>query len=242
LAQNIYDTPDFFEGYSRLRRSLHGLDGAPEWPAIQAMLPDIAGARLVDLGCGFGWFARWAAAQGAASVLGLDLSQNMLDRARRDTASPIVRYAVCDLEHLDLPADSFDLAYSSLAFHYIEDFGRLARNVFQAIVQGGHFVFTIEHPIYMAPAHPGWQIGPDGHKTWPVDRYAIEGTRTTDWLAKGVIKHHRTIGTTLNTLIGVGFTVRHVEEWRPTDEQIAACPALTEELERPMILLVSCRK
>ncbi len=201
MAQNIYDTPDFFDGYSRLCRSIHGLDGAPEWPAIQAALPDIKGARIVDLGCGFGWFARWAAAQGAASILGLDLSNNMLARARGDTMSPNVRYAIADLEHLDLPADAFDLAYSSLAFHYVEDFARLAGSVFRAVVQGGHFVFTIEHPIYMAPTHPGWHVDPDGRKTWPVDHYAIEGARTTDWLAKGVIKHHRTIATTLNTLI-----------------------------------------
>jgi SAM-dependent methyltransferase len=242
LAQNIYDTPDFFEGYSRLRRSIQGLNGAPEWPAVQTLLPSIKDARIVDLGCGFGWFARWAATQGADFVLGLDLSENMLARARHDTPHPAVRYAIADLEHLDLPAESFDLAYSSLAFHYIEDFRRLSGSVYWAVVPGGHFVFTIEHPIYMAPTHPGWHVGADGRKTWPVDGYTIEGIRTTDWLAKGVIKWHRTVATTLNTLIGVGFTIRHVEEWRPTDEQVAALPALAEELERPMILLVSCRK
>ncbi|HVY17479.1 MAG TPA: class I SAM-dependent methyltransferase [Rhodopila sp.] len=242
MAQNIYDTPDFFTAYSQLRRSVHGLDGAPEWPAIRAVLPPLRAARVVDLGCGFGWFARWAAAAGAASVLGLDLSDNMLARARQETAGTAVRYAKADLEHLDLPASSFDLAYSSLTFHYVEDFGRLVRTVFQALRTDGHFVFTIEHPIYMAPTHPGWRLDEAGRRTWPVDRYAIEGVRTTDWLAKGVVKHHRTIGTTLNTLIGAGFTIRHVEEWRPTDEQLAALPALKEELERPMILLVSCRR
>ena len=36
------------------------------------------GLRVVDLGCGFGWFCRWAREHGAASVLGLDVSENML--------------------------------------------------------------------------------------------------------------------------------------------------------------------
>ena len=40
-----------------------------------------AGSRVLDLGCGMGWFCRWAAENGAASVLGIDLSSNMLDRA-----------------------------------------------------------------------------------------------------------------------------------------------------------------
>ena len=56
MARNIYDTPDFFAGYSGLNRSLHGLDGAPEWPSIQAMPPDLRGKRVVDLGCGFSRF------------------------------------------------------------------------------------------------------------------------------------------------------------------------------------------
>src|SRR3546814_13707297 len=50
MAQNIYDRPDFFAGYCRLERSRRGLDGAPEWPAVRALLPDLAGRRVLDLG------------------------------------------------------------------------------------------------------------------------------------------------------------------------------------------------
>ena len=112
----------------------------------------------------------------------------------------------------------------------------------RALSVGGHFVFSTEHPIYMAPTRPGWTIDAEGHKTWPVDQYLVEGPRSTDWLAKGVVKHHRTLGTTLNALIQSGFTIEHVEEFRPTDAQIAAKPELAEELERPMFLLVSARR
>ena len=65
IAQNIYDNPDFFAGYSQLPRQVRGLDGAPEWPAIRAMLPALSGKRVVDLGCGFGWASRWMREQGA---------------------------------------------------------------------------------------------------------------------------------------------------------------------------------
>lgn len=242
MAQNIYDKSEFFAGYSQLNRSVHGLDGAPEWPSIRAVLPDLSGKRVVDLGCGFGWFARWAREHEAASVLGLDLSENMIARARADTADPNIEYALAHLEKLELPAASFDFAYSSLAFHYIEDFGRLVQTVHRALVAGAHFVFTIEHPIFMAPAHPGWSLDADGNRTWPVNRYAVEGPRETDWFAKGVIKQHRTIGTTLNTLIGAGFAIRHVEEWSPTAGQLAANPGLADELERPMMMLVAVQR
>jgi SAM-dependent methyltransferase len=241
MAQNIYDSPEFYAGYAQLPRSVEGLDGAPEWPALRVLLPDIRDRKVVDLGCGYGWFCRWAHEQGAAQVLGLDVSEKMLAKAKA-TSDPRITYAGADLEALELPGASFDLAYSSLAFHYIEDLDRLFATIHRALAPGGYFVFSIEHPIYMAPARPRWVTGADGSEIWPLDGYLAEGPRTTDWLAKGVLKHHRTIGTTLNSLIRQGFTIFHVEEWGPTDAQIAAHPEWAKERDRPMFLLIGARR
>lgn len=242
MAQNIYDKPEFFAGYSQLPRSVHGLAGAPEWPAVQSLLPALHGKRIVDLGCGFGWFARWARSHGAHSVLGLDLSEKMLARAKAETADAAIRYERADLETLELPEQAFDLAYSSLAFHYIADFARLTAMVFRALTAGSQLVFTIEHPIYMASMQANWLTHADGKRAWPVDHYAVEGERRTDWLAEGVVKHHRRMATTLNTLIETGFVIRRVIEWSPNPAQLAAQPALAEEMERPMMLLVAADK
>jgi SAM-dependent methyltransferase len=242
MAQNIYDNPEFFAGYSQLPRQVHGLDGAPEWPAIRAMLPDMVGKRVLDLGCGFGWASRWMRGQGAASVVGLDLSENMIRRAKADTIDPRIEYRLADVENVELPPDAFDLAYSALTFHYIRDFQRLVAMLHNALVPGGRLVFTIEHPIFMAAARPHWTTDEDGHRTWLVNHYSDEGERRTDWFTKGVLKHHRKIDTTLNTLIRTGFTIFAVEEFAPSAEQIRADPELKEELERPMMLLVSAQK
>jgi SAM-dependent methyltransferase len=240
MTQNIYDDPAFFEAYSRLERSVEGLDGAAEWPAMRALLPDLRGLRIVDLGCGYGWFCRFAREQGAARVLGLDVSERMLARARADTADPGIDYVRADMERLALPAGaSFDLAYSSLALHYVENLAGLLAEVHRALVPGGRLVFSVEHPIFTAPAHPGWRVAADGRRTWPVDGYLAEGPRTTEWLAPGVVKQHRTLGTILNLLIGLGFAPAHVEEWGPTEAQVAARPEWAEERERPPFLLVA---
>lgn len=98
MTQNIYDTEVFFEGYSKMGRSVEGLAGAPEWPALQAMLPSMPGLKVVDLGCGYGWFSRWAQEQGAEQVLGLDVSQKMLARAKEMTSSSAITYGIADLE------------------------------------------------------------------------------------------------------------------------------------------------
>src|SRR6266545_530695 len=124
MAQNIYDNEEFFEGYSRLPRSVEGLDGAPEWPALRALLPDLRGLDVLDLGCGFGWFCRWARGQGAAHVLGIDVSERMLARSRATTLDTAISYTRADMEHLELSAASFNLVYSSLALHYVEDLNR----------------------------------------------------------------------------------------------------------------------
>ncbi|HKX01711.1 MAG TPA: SAM-dependent methyltransferase, partial [Methylomirabilota bacterium] len=81
-----------------------------------------------------------------------------------------------------------------------------------------------------------------GRPTWPVSGYLDEGPRATDWLAAGVIKQHRTIATYVNLLIRAGFSISHVEEWGPTEEQVAAHPEWANERQRPPFLLLAARR
>ncbi|MGD9892017.1 MAG: class I SAM-dependent methyltransferase [Dehalococcoidia bacterium] len=242
MAQNIYDNEEFFEGYSRLGRSIEGLDGAPEWPSLRALLPDLRDRSVLDLGCGFGWFCRWARGQGAARVLGIDVSERMLARARATTRDPAITYTRADMEHLALTPASYDLVYSSLALHYIENLEALLAEVFRSLAPGGSLVCSVEHPIYTAPAEPGWSFSETGRRIWSVDRYLEEGPRSTDWLTQGVIKQHRTFATYITMLLRLGFSLSHVEEWGPTDEQIATRPELAEERQRPTFLLVAAKR
>lgn len=239
MAQNIYDQDDFFAGYQTLARSREGLAGAAEWPSLRAMLPDLRGRRVVDLGCGFGWFCRFAAEAGAAGVLGIDLSENMLARARAEGGA--ITYERADLETLVLPEGAFDLVYSSLTVHYLADFPRFAAMVAASLVPGGRFVFSMEHPLYTAPTKPGW-AEVEGRRVWPLDAYLAEGERRTDWFAKGVVKYHRGIATVVNALLAAGLAPRHLDEWGPDDAQIASHPEWAPERDRPPFLLVAAER
>lgn len=240
MAQNIYDDDGFFAGYSTLARSRKGLEGAAEWPSIRAMLPPMGGLRVVDLGCGFGWFCRWAREAGAASVLGLDLSEKMLARAAAETDDGAIRYRRADLDRLELPAGAFDLAYSSLALHYLEDLPRLVGTVHQALVPGGAFVFSVEHPIFTAPSRPGFVEGE--RRVWQLDSYLEEGARVTEWFAPGVVKYHRTVGTHVGALLEAGFALTGLVEWGASAAEIAVNPGWAGERDRPSFLLVGARK
>ena len=110
------------------------------------------------------------------------------------------------------------------------------------LVPGSHFVFSVEHPLYTAPTKPGWTRDPDGRLAWPVNRYNEEGARSTDWLAKGVIKQHRTLATYVNLLIEMGFTLSRLEEWSTSAAEIAAHPDWAGADERPSFLLISAHR
>ncbi len=237
MTQNIYDNPEFFAGYSKLARSRQGLDGAAEWPTLRGMLPDLKDCRVLDLGCGFGWFCRWARKAGAASIAGVDVSEKMLDRARSATTDAAIAYQQADLETFEIAPGAFGLIYSSLTFHYLEKLPRLIKQVFGGLAAGGHLVFSVEHPIYTAPSTPKWS-----DRTWPLDGYLDEGPRTTDWLTTGVVKRHRTVATYVNLLLDAGFALAHLEEWAPSERQIADHPEWQNERERPAFLLVAARR
>lgn len=242
MSQNIYDDPNFFAGYATLPRSVNGLMGAPEWNKIQSLLPSLDGKHVIDLGCGYGWFCRWARSQQAESVIGYDISVKMLKKAVEMTQDDGISYHQGDLETLVLPNEQTDLIYSSLALHYVENIPLLLSSLYLALKPGGMLVFSAEHPIYTAPIVQNWCTDSEGNKSWPVNQYQKEGERLSNWFADGVKKQHRKLSTWINMLINTGFEITAMDEWGPSIEQIADNPLLDEEKERPMIFIISARK
>jgi SAM-dependent methyltransferase len=243
MKQNKYDDPRFFADYSGMPRSIGGLDEAGEWPAFRALLPDLPGKHVLDLGCGFGWHCRYAREQRARSVVGVDLSEKMLARAREITDDPGIEYRRSAIEDVDFPADAFDVVISSLALHYIERFDLVCRKVHRCLRAGGAFVLSVEHPIFTARAAQDWHHGPDGERLhWPVDDYQQEGLRHARWMADDVVKYHRTIATYVNTLIASGFRVTRLLEPEPPAEMLIERPDWQDERRRPMFLLIAAVK
>jgi len=175
----------------------------------------------------------------AERIEGIDVSERMLAGAKETTDAPSITYIKADMEHLELQPKSFGLVYSSLALHYVENLNELMAQAHRSLVPGGALVFSVEHPIFTAPSRPNWAQDAAGRKTWPIDGYLDEGPRSTDWLAKGVIKQHRTLATYINMLIEIGLVISHVEEWVPTPAQIAEQPNWADERQRPPFLIVA---
>ncbi|KAJ6446924.1 methyltransferase type 11 [Purpureocillium lavendulum] len=262
MAQNIYDRQDFFDAYIKyIDRSSKDVDTDPAWSRLVLLLPPVAGLDVLDLGCGSGWFCRWAAANGARSVLGVDISQNMLAKARglatssTDEEASRIEYRCADLDELTLPESDtarYGLVFSSLVLHYLADLPRVVALAHRVLAPGGFFVVNVEHPIYTAPRNPrvvraaeeNGSTGGDntGELCWPLSGYGDEGERVVDWLAKGLHKYHRSVTGYLDVLLAQGFLIRAFKEFFPTDEELTSGKADEMEKLRPLFLMMSLQK
>jgi ubiquinone/menaquinone biosynthesis C-methylase UbiE len=154
--------------------------------------PSLAGRRILDIGCGVGYFAREARARGAGSVVGVDISERMLADARLRGDDAGISYVRSSLETFEPETESFDLVVSMLALHYIADLSVVVRRVARCLVPGGRFALSVEHPIYTASGASDWHREPDGTPIhWPVDRYRDEGERRTSWIVDRTRKRGR---------------------------------------------------
>jgi 2-polyprenyl-3-methyl-5-hydroxy-6-metoxy-1,4-benzoquinol methylase len=125
--QNVYDDPQFSAGYSRLDRFQSGWGGGMEHESFLQLLGDVSGRRVLDLGCGGGQLAFHLAEAGASEVVGIDASARMLEVARTQFAHTRVIYRQAAMEEAEFSIREFDVVVSSLAFHYVQDYGGLMR-------------------------------------------------------------------------------------------------------------------
>ncbi|MDM5358219.1 class I SAM-dependent methyltransferase [Peribacillus sp. ACCC06369] len=243
MKQNKYDDTNFFSAYEQMPRSIKGLEAAGKWHVLKELMPNLRNKSVLDLGCGFGWHCRFAREQQASSVIGVDISDNMLQRAREKTDDRFISYIKMPIEDIDFSGSEFDVVISSLAFHYIESYEAICKKVYDCLKPGGTFVFSVEHPIFTSRNEQAWYVDKQGnHLHWPVDNYQSEGVRETTFLTENVVKYHRTSSTYINDLIGAGFSIRAVKEPMPSDEMLRSVPEMKDENRRPMFLMISAVK
>lgn len=243
MKENKYDNNEFFNKYSRMERSIGGLESAGEWHVLKNMLPKFEGKRVLDIGCGFGWHCRYAIDEKASSVLGIDISKKMLERAREYTKSEKIKYECIAMEDLKIKDEEFDIVISSLAFHYVKDFDEICKRVYKGLSNEGNFVFSVEHPIFTSNEKQDWIYDEDKEIIcWPIDNYQDEEIRHTNFLGEKVTKYHRTVSTYINTLIENGFRIEKISEPEPPQAMMKKNPYLKNELRRPMFLMISAKK
>ncbi len=142
LSQNIYDNPDFFDGYKKLRENPDSANILEEKPALFSLAPDLAGKAVLDLGCGYGENCAEFKRLGASRVVGIDISERMLEVSKKENTG--IEFIRADMSNLSCIDGRFDVVFSSLAVHYIKDFNSFIAGVYGLLVDGGIFMFSQE--------------------------------------------------------------------------------------------------
>ena len=239
---NIYDNKAFFDEYSKMYRSQKGLEGAGEWHQLQPLFPNLTGKKVLDLGCGYGWHCKYAVECGASSVIGIDLSEKMIETAKEKNSHQKIDYRVCGLEEYDYPENTYDCVISNLVLHYVENLDEIYTKVYRTLSENGIFLINIEHPVFTGGVNQDWVYDSDGKPLyWPVDNYFYPGMRQTHFLGQDVIKQHHTLTQILGGLLKAGFSIEAVEEAEPSKIMLNI-PGMKDELRRPMMLLIKAKK
>ena len=242
--QNIYDNETFFDGYKKIRENKVNANNLFELPALFSLLPDLTHKKVIDLGCGFGEHSIQYKHNGADRVVGVDISEKMLQGARRENSNPNINYLNMPMENISEIGEKFDVAISSLAIHYVEDFDKLVRDVYEMLNEKGVFIFSQENPINTCfSSGERWTVDEHGNKVYAnVSNYGLEGERESTWFVDGVKKYHRTFSTIINTLVEAGFTIERMIEPTPTKELLEKYPKYKDLFHKPDFLLVKVTK
>lgn len=121
MKQNIYDNDAFFDRYRSFRKNESGYNRYLEEPSLRAFLPNMKGKTILDIGCGFGDFSRFAMHHGVKEYLGIDISEKMITEASKSKGEN-THFLNSAIEDYSSPQNRFDLVVASLCLHYVADY------------------------------------------------------------------------------------------------------------------------
>jgi SAM-dependent methyltransferase len=199
-------------------------DGVADWyqgfrpsltPDELGALQDLLGVgqgRCLDVGCGTG-LATAAVAELGWSAVGIDLSEDMLERAR-GRGVEVVRGTA---EALPFADASFDAAVSTWTHIDVDDFSAASREIARVLRPEAPLVYIGAHPCFVGP-HSLFLAGkgvPELHSGYrPARRYdsSAPGVANPDGVRARVGGVHLPLDAFLNAFLGAGFTIERVEE------------------------------
>ncbi|MCE7554013.1 class I SAM-dependent DNA methyltransferase [Aliivibrio fischeri] len=119
-----------------------------ERPSLQAMLGDVNGCDVIDLGCGSGVYADYFIHRGVAKLTCIDYSPNMIEIVKRKFGDRVTAYAQdASIGLIREASESADLIISPLMIHYLEDLSVLFNDVARVLKNGGSLAFSTHHPF-----------------------------------------------------------------------------------------------
>lgn len=214
-------------------------------PQHIALCGKVTGLEILDLGCGPGYLSRRLAERGAR-VIGLDISEGLIDHARRrEEAVPLgIEYIVADAVTIAerWPPETFDMVTSCVSLQDMPAPMEVIRSTYALLRPGGRFVSMLTHPCTDTP-HREWELDEAGEKrALKIDRYFEEVALSWRWPTRASAPSfvttglHLTLGTWFDGFLDAGFRLRRLTEPRPTEEALEIRPDLQDAAKVPYFL------
>ncbi len=198
---------------------------------------DVAGLRVLDLGCGEGRFARMLSERGA-SVTGIDPIEVLVGAA--NTRHPGGHYARATAEALPFAPGSFDLVVSYLSMIDIPDFRSAIREAGRVLRPAGRLVVV---NLGFVTASEGWARDEAGKRLYHrVDRYAEEHSLTLEWAGIRIVNWHRPLSAYMTAYLEAGLTLQSFLEPVPRDDSLKADPRFEDWYRVPLFNVMRWQK
>jgi len=214
-----YPTLSVVDGYARWAPTYDALDDRLDLdllaalPALRTLVP---GARIVDLGCGTGRTGAWFSARGASELVGVDVCEPMLERARERGVYASTTCA--SILATGLATGAFDGAVSSMVLDHVADLAGFFVEAHRLLRPGGWLAVVDFHPFFMMQGIP--------------THFPDANSPTTPQVA--IENHVHALRDFFQVAVAKGFAVRAFDERFVTDEWVEAAPNFRKYLGQPV--------
>jgi ubiquinone/menaquinone biosynthesis C-methylase UbiE len=184
-------------------------------PVVIKMLGSIKGKKVIEIGCGNGYFSRYLARRGA-KVTAFDISPKMIEIAKaEESKNPLgITYIERDAANLrGLKSRSFDRAVANMSLLDVVKIEKAIKETGRVLRPGGKFIFSILHPAFMFDGT--WEkiggIDRYGRIVW---RYLRPYTNINQWNEKELKTkgYVRPLGFYVHALRSAGFMISDLRE------------------------------
>jgi SAM-dependent methyltransferase len=201
-----------------------------ERPAVLSVLPSLKNAKVLDAGCGSGWYAEYLLNQGAV-VVAFDFNVDFvnLTRSRVGERAQVLQADLA--EPLGFAKDDeFDLVVCPLVMHYLKDWQPALSEFHRVLKPQGVLVFSTHHPFQ------DWKFF---NKE---DYFAVE-LLEDEWDIGKVTFYRRPLTAMSRDLEATGFVIERILEPQPTEDFKRLNPKKYDHhMKNPNFLIVRARK
>lgn len=174
---------------------------------IEARFKQLNGERVLDLGCGYGWYTDFFARIGADAV-GVDGSEKMIAIAQE--RYPNLEFTIADIEKpLPFDNESFDIVFSNQVLMDIENADFVISECERVLKSDGIFYFGIVHPCFYDCK---WLKDEKGYCYAKVMERYISSHKMSNEYWGSTAHFHRPLSFYLNAAAKYGFILKEVCE------------------------------